>query len=211
MMKSMADTSRLPPGARWLPGWLDPDRQRLLLGELRAIIAQAPLYVPTMPRTGKEMSVRMTNCGSLGWMTDKLGGYRYQATHPGTNEPWPPIPGVLLDLWRSVAGYSARPEACLINFYSAEARMGSHRDTDEVDLSAPVVSVSLGDEAIFHVGGLRRDDPKARVTLRSGDVFVLGGASRLAYHGIDRVVAGTSDLLPEGGRINLTMRRVSMP
>ena len=205
----MGDTSRLPAGVRLMVGRLDLALQQRLLDEIRAVIRRAPLYVPTMPRTGKELSVRMTNCGCLGWMTDQAGGYRYQATHPVTDVPWPPIPDSLLDLWREVAPAAAPPEACLVNVYGAGARMGSHRDADESDLTAPVVSVSLGDDAIFHVGGLRRGDPKVGVTLRSGDVFVLGGPSRLAYHGIDRVLPGTSTLLPEGGRINLTLRRVS--
>ena len=164
-----------------------------------------------MPRTGKPFSVRMTNCGPLGWVSDATGGYRYQATHPVTGEPWPPMPDCLVKLWDRVTGYPAPPEACLINYYAPSARMGSHRDEDEEDKAAPVVSISLGDDATFHVGGLRRSDPKQRLVLRSGDVFVLGGAARLAYHGIDRIHAGTSDLLAEGGRFNLTLRRVTAP
>ena len=207
----MVAPSRLPAGARWLPGWFSPDQQRQVLTEILQVIRRAPLYVPIMPRTGKEMSVRMTNCGALGWTTDKAGGYRYQATHPVTHQPWPPIPGLLIEVWREVSNYAAPPEACLVNVYRDGARMGSHRDMDEVDLAAPVLSVSLGDDAVFHVGGRERGDPKARVTLRSGDVFILGGQSRLAYHGVDRIEAGSSDLLPDGGRINLTLRRVSRP
>lgn len=157
------------------------------------------------------MSVRMTNCGPLGWVTDQERGYRYQAVHPVTGYPWPAIPPALLDLWSQVSDYPAPPEACLINYYSSSARMGSHRDADEQDFSAPVVSVSLGDDAVFHVGGPRRADPKARMILKSGDVVVLGGEARLAYHGIDRMLPGTSDLLNEGGRINLTLRRVTKP
>lgn len=207
----MAAAYRLPAGARWLPGWFGPDQQRQVLAEIAEVIRVAPLYVPTMPRTGKEMSVRMTNCGALGWMTDKVGGYRYQATHPVTHKPWPPIPSLLHEVWREVSNYAAPPEACLVNVYREGARMGSHQDRDEADLAAPVLSVSLGDDAVFHVGGRERADPKTRVTLRSGDVFVLGGQSRLAYHGVDRIEAGSSDLLPDGGRINLTLRRVSRP
>lgn len=164
-----------------------------------------------MPRTGKEMSVRMTNCGALGWVTDQERGYRYQAQHPVTGRPWPAIPAELIDLWSEVADHPAPPEACLVNYYSHIAKMGSHRDADEQDFSAPVVSVSLGDDAVFHVGGPRRSDLKTRMTLKSGDVVVLGGESRLAYHGIDRMLPATSDLLDEGGRINLTLRRVTKP
>ena len=162
-----------------------------------------------MPRTGTPFSVEMSNCGALGWVSDMAGGYRYQATHPVTGKPWPPMPEVLLALWRNVARCPVPPEACLINLYHAKAKMGAHQDRDEADFSAPVVSVSLGDDAVFHVGGLKRTDPKVRVTLRSGDVLVLEGASRLAFHGIDRVLPGTSLLLPQKGRINLTLRRVT--
>jgi alkylated DNA repair protein (DNA oxidative demethylase) len=118
------------------------------------------------------------------------------------------MPRQLTDLWDEVADFRHRPEACLINYYSAGTRMGSHRDADEEDFVAPVVSVSLGDDAVFHVGGARRGDAKQRLTLRSGDVVVLGGEARLAYHGIDRILPGTSTLLAEGGRLNLTLRRV---
>jgi alkylated DNA repair protein (DNA oxidative demethylase) len=200
-------------GADWqhLAGFLTATQQTELLAVIRAIIAAAPLYHPTMPRTGSPFSVRMTNCGSAGWVSDAQGGYRYQATHPITGQPWPPMPTMLLRIWEDVAAYPAPPEACLINFYAPSAKMGSHRDEDEEDKSAPVLSISLGDDATFHIGGARRADPKQRLILRSGDVFVLGGASRLAYHGIDRIHAGTSALLPEGGRFNLTLRRVTRP
>ena len=198
-------------GFRSLPGYFEHAAQTRLVEAIRCVIADAPLYIPAMPKTGKEMSVRMTNCGSLGWVTDQPRGYRYQAVHPVTERPWPAVPPVLLDLWSAVASYPEPPEACLINYYSHSARMGSHRDADEQDFSAPVVSVSLGDDAIFHVGGPRRSDPKIRMTLRSGDVVVLGGDARLAYHGIDRMLPGTSTLLPEGGRFNLTLRRVTRP
>jgi alkylated DNA repair protein (DNA oxidative demethylase) len=157
------------------------------------------------------MSVRMTNCGPLGWVTDKERGYRYQATHPVTGRPWPAMPHILLDLWREVANYPAPPEACLVNYYDAGAKMGLHQDKDEEDFDAPVLSVSLGDTAIFRVGGRARKDPTRTLELKSGDVVVLGGEDRLAFHGIDRVLSGTSDLLPEGGRINLTLRRVTKP
>jgi alkylated DNA repair protein (DNA oxidative demethylase) len=201
----------IPQGFSYLSGYLDEERQLKLLAAVRAVVAHSPLYTPTMPRTGKPMSVRMTNCGSLGWLTDKDGGYRYQPTHPGNGLAWPPIPYPLMRLWREVADYAAPPEACLINYYAEGCRLGSHQDSDEADMSAPVLSVSLGDDALFHVGGLRRADPKERLVLRSGDVVVLGGAARLAYHGIDRINPGTSDLLAEGGRFNLTLRRVTLP
>jgi alkylated DNA repair protein (DNA oxidative demethylase) len=198
-------------GFRHLAGYFNPPQQAALLAELRALIEAAPLFVPRMPRSGKPFSVRMTNCGPLGWVSDKDGGYRYQAGHPETGRPWPAMPQRLLNLWNALANYAHDPEACLINYYSAGAKMGSHRDADEADFAAPVVSVSLGDDAVFHVGGRERSDAKRRLLLKSGDVVVLGGEARLAYHGIDRVLPGTSSLLAEGGRFNLTLRRVARP
>jgi len=195
-------------GFRHLAGYFGPAQQQALLGELRDVIRIAPLFVPRMPRTGKPFSVRMSNCGTLGWVSDREGGYRYQATHPETGLPWPAMPRQLTDLWDEVAEFRHRPEACLINYYSGGAKMGSHQDADEADFAAPVVSVSLGDDAVFHVGGRQRTDAKRRIVLKSGDVLVLGGEARLAYHGIDRVLPGTSSLLAEGGRLNLTLRRV---
>jgi DNA oxidative demethylase len=201
------------PGVVFRPGYFDAAAQRALWGELSEVLAVAPYFRPTMPRTGKPFSVAMSNCGSLGWVSDKAGGYRYQATHPVTGQPWPKMPQALTDLWHAVSGYPGPAEACLINFYdstqNASTKMGSHVDRDEADFTAPVVSVSLGDDAVFHVGGLARTDSKSRVTLRSGDVLSFGGPARLCHHGIDRVLPGTSMLLPEGGRINLTMRRVT--
>ncbi len=209
-MASHDQSQDLPQGAVHLKGFIELHQQRLLIREIAAIIAMAPLFTPTMPRTGKPFSVQMTNCGRLGWVSDKAGGYRYQATHPETNRAWPDLPASLLTLWTAVAQCPLKPEACLVNVYRSGAKLGSHRDEDEQDRSASVVSVSLGDDAVFHVGGAKRGDSKCRVTLKSGDVFILGGPSRLAYHGIDRVAPGTSMLVPGGGRINLTLRRVTI-
>jgi alkylated DNA repair protein (DNA oxidative demethylase) len=201
----------LPKGVRHIPGYLDRDAQEALVEDIRKVVQAAPLYIPVMPRTGKEMSVRMTNCGSLGWVTDKERGYRYQPTHPVTGEPWPPIPDALLRLWQEVAGYSHPPEACLVNFYTDAAKMGLHQDRDEIDLAAPVVSVSLGDDCLFRVGQTSRDGQTKSFRLRSGDLVVLGGEGRLAFHGVDRIYPATSTLLKNGGRINLTLRRVTAP
>ena len=198
-----------PSGFQHFPGLLGSAEQANLLTEVRRVIAKAPLYSPAMPRTGKLLSVRMTNCGEFGWLTDKEQGYRYEPVHPVTGKPWPPIPAMLLKLWSELGKFPAPPEACLVNYYAGAAKLGSHRDEDEAERSAPVLSVSLGDSAVFHVGGLQRADPKTRIDLDSGDVVILGGVARMAFHGIDRVHAGTSDLLAEGGRINLTLRRVT--
>jgi DNA oxidative demethylase len=197
------------PGFDYIPGALSPAQQADLVAAIESVVADAPLFTSHMPKTGKPMSVRMTNCGPFGWVSDKDLGYRYQAGHLETGKPWPPIPNELLAIWRRYAGFEGLPEACLVNFYGAGTKMGSHVDMDEKEPRAPVVSVSLGDDAVFHVGGLKRSDPKKRFTLRSGDVVVLGGQARFAYHGIDKVLSGTSNLLPGGGRINLTMRRVT--
>lgn len=199
----------LSEGLLHFPSYFDRSSQEVLVEVVRDIVVQAPLYVPTMPGTGKPMSVRMTNCGSLGWVTDKERGYRYQATHPVTGEPWPAIPQMLLELWHEVSGYNKEPEACLVNFYSDDAKMGLHQDRDETDFNAPVLSVSLGNCCLFRVGGLDRKDRTSSLKLESGDVFVLGGAGRLRFHGVDRIYPGTSTLLKNGGRINLTLRRVN--
>ncbi|MBY5408835.1 alpha-ketoglutarate-dependent dioxygenase AlkB [Rhizobium leguminosarum] len=200
---------RLLSGIRHLPGYLDRARQEALVEVIRTVVAEAPLYVPAMPGTGKPMSVRMTNCGPLGWVTDKERGYRYQPTHPATGRPWPDMPQQLLDIWNDVSGYDEPPEACLVNFYSDEARMGLHQDKDEQDLKAPVVSISLGNSCIFRVGGLSRNDRTLSFKLSSGDLVVLGGAGRLCFHGVDHIHPATSTLLKNGGRINLTLRRVN--
>ena len=202
----MSDTS----GIQLRIGYLDRPAQEDLLAAIRRAVADAPLFVPRMPRTGKPFSVRMTNCGRLGWLSDKDGGYRYEPRHPETGKPWPAIPPMLLALWDDVGG-GAPPDACLINYYSPGAKMGLHQDRDEEDFSAPIVSVSLGDTGVFRVGGATRKGPTQRLELASGDVLLMGGAARLAYHGIDRILAGSNDLLPEGGRINITMRRVCRP
>ena len=205
----MSKSQPLPPGLVYLPDHFDADAQPALVADIRAVVAAAPLFVPEMPRTGKPMSVRMTNCGPLGWVTDRTGGYRYQPTHPVTGDPWPPIPQALLDLWIECSGCARPPEACLVNFYDDTAKMGLHQDRDETDFSAPVVSVSLGDQCLFRIGGTARNDPTRSFRLSSGDVVVLGGESRLFFHGVDRIYPGTSTLLKNGGRINLTLRRVN--
>lgn len=213
-MIATAKSSPLFEGFRVYPGLLDAAAQADLVAALRSAVASAPFFTPTMPRSGKPFSVRMTNLGSLGWVSDR-NGYRYQATHPETGKPWPPIPEMVLDLWRGVADYPHEPEACLVNYYGAGTRMGLHQDRDEEDFSAPVVSISLGDACLFRIGGLKRNDPTQSLRLSSGDVVVLGGGARLAFHGVDRIYPGTSTLLkdwfPDGGRINLTLRRVTEP
>lgn len=199
----------LAPGIRYFPDYFDPQQQDALVEEIRLVVSKAPLYVPAMPKTGKEMSVRMTNCGELGWVTDKERGYRYQAAHPVTHQPWPAIPQPLLTLWQDVSACPQPPEACLVNFYSDTAKMGLHQDRDEQNLKAPVVSVSLGDTCLFRFGGTERSAKTQSIKLSSGDVVVLGDEGRLAFHGVDRIYPGSSTLLKNTGRINLTLRRVT--
>ncbi|PTM39329.1 alpha-ketoglutarate-dependent dioxygenase AlkB [Bosea sp. 124] len=198
------------PGVVHWPGYLAPQAQAALVDDLREVARFAPFFQPRMPRTGKPFSVRMTNCGSLGWVSDEAG-YRYQPLHPATGEPWPPMPAVLSQAWRELAGYPHPPEACLVNFYEASAKMGLHQDRDEQAFDAPVLSLSLGDTAVFRIGGTQRGGKTVSLKLASGDALLFGGEARLAYHGIDRILAGSSALLPQGGRINLTLRRVTKP
>ncbi|MFI4974252.1 MAG: alpha-ketoglutarate-dependent dioxygenase AlkB family protein [Caulobacterales bacterium] len=195
----------IPPGFRRLPGRLDAESQRALLDEVFAAVEAAPFYRPVTPG-GKPMSVEMTNLGPLGWITD-AAGYRYAPLHPLTGRPWPPMPRMLLDLWAEEADPHTPPDACLVNLYREGARMGLHQDRDEADFAFPVLSVSLGDTAVFRIGGVRRGGASATVKLASGDVCVLAGEARLAHHGVDRVLGGSSRLVAGGGRINLTLRR----
>ena len=198
------------PGLKHTSGMLNRAEQEALVAELRLAVIKAPLFVPLMPRTGRPFSVRMTNLGSLGWVSDR-NGYRYQPQHPETAGPWPAMPQAVLDIWNKVSGYDQPPEACLVNFYQGGAKMGLHQDKDEEDFAAPVVSISLGDTAVFRIGGTERGGKTSTLKLSSGDVLVMGGKARLSFHGIDRVNVGTSTLLKEGGRINLTLRRVTKP
>ena len=197
-------------GFRFLPEYFSPAQQKALVAEILSLLETCPLYRGAMPRTGKAMSVRNSNLGPLGWVSD-IKGYRYQPTHPATGEPWGPIPKAMLDLWSDVSDYPAPPQACLVNWYEAGSRLGLHIDADETARDAPVVSVSLGSRALFRLGGLERSDPTSSMRLASGDVVVLGGVSRRAYHGVDRIYPDSSTLIPGGGRINLTLRRVTAP
>lgn len=192
-----------------VPSYLDATAQQVLLADIEAAIAAAPLFQPCMPKTGKPFSVKMTNCGALGWVSDRKG-YRYQATHPETGKPWPGIPPLALRAWSELAHYPHAPEACLVNVYGPGAHMGLHQDRDEDDFAAPVVSLSLGCSCIFRFGASTRGGKTQSLELASGDALVLGGPARLTYHGVARILPGTSALL-DGKRINLTLRRVTKP
>jgi len=199
----MAETS----GFRLLPGRLSPADQADLISDVLSAARAAPFHVQSTPG-GKPMSVETTGMGPLSWVTDRLG-YRYEPRHPLTGRPWPPIPPLLQTLWRDLADAEVPADAVLVNLYRPGARMGLHRDEDEADFRFPVLSVSLGDTALFRIGGLSRKDPTRSLRLASGDVCLLAGEARLAYHGIDRIIPGSSRLVPGGGRINLTLRRAA--
>ena len=187
-------------------GYLDRAAQAALVADLRAVARAAPVFTPET-RFGKPMSVRMTSAGRFGWYSDRRG-YRYIGTHP-SGAAWPPIPDRVLAIWRALCGAARDPECCLVNFYGEGARMGLHQDRDEADFTQPVLSVSLGDDGLFRIGGAERDGRTQSIWLGSGDVVVMGGAARLAYHGVDRIRFGSSTLLPGGGRVNLTLRVVT--
>lgn len=194
-------------GFRLLPGKLSAQQQQALLDEVLAKAVEAPFVHQTTPG-GKPMSVAMTSFGALGWTTDAKG-YRYEPKHPATGRFWPAIPAILTELWSELVDPEVPPDACLVNFYNIDARMGLHQDKDEADLRFPVLSVSLGDTAVFRLGGARRSDPTSSMKLASGDVCILAGEARLFHHGVDRILPGSSRLVPGGGRINLTLRRAA--
>ena len=211
LMATQNDFSEgFPEGFAHLPLYFDPAQQQALIAAVKAGVDNAPFYQPTMPRTGAPLSVVMSNFGPLGWVTDKDKGYRYEPAHPKTGADWPALPKLLSDLWDAVADYPAPPEACLINWYRDGAKMGMHVDNDEQNVRAPVVSVSLGDPALFRIGGPKRGGPTKGIKLFSGDVVVLAGAARMCHHGVSKIFYGESALVPKGGRINLTMRRVNL-
>ena len=203
----------IAPGVTLWRERFSPQAQKHLLDDVLEKLKEAPLYRPVMPGTGKPFSVEESNFGALGWVSDKAG-YRYQTTHPVTGAAWPAIPQVLLDLWAEI-NPPPGPQCCLVNFYRADAKMGLHQDRDEQDVTAAVIGVSLGDEGLFRIGGKYVDGKWARsgntvsVKLASGDVVAFGGPARLAYHGIDRIRPGSSQLIPGGGRLSLTLRRVA--
>lgn len=166
-----------------------------------------------LPRTpgGQPFSVRQMNFGPLGWVSDSRG-YRYEPAQPETGEPWPDMPGAVRDLWASLLPEAPSPECCLVNHYEGAAKMGLHRDADEDDQTTPILSISLGQPARFRIGNRTRKGPTRSVILNSGDVIILGGASRQFHHGIDRLMPADDLFAPDigvPGRLNLTLRRVT--
>jgi alkylated DNA repair protein (DNA oxidative demethylase) len=200
-----ADIERLIDGFQFHPAALSREQQEALAQAVMALAQDTPFYSPTVPG-GRRMSVAITGLGPLSWTSD-AAGYGYVASHPATGRPWPSMPPILVGLWRRLAPGAPDPDACLVNLYRGGARMGLHQDRDEQDFSVPVLSISLGDSAMFRIGGLKRSDPTRSLKLSSGDVCLLTGPARLAFHGIDRVTQGSSTVVPGGGRLNLTLRR----
>ena len=192
-------------GFKVYKGLIDPARQSEMLQDLRAVIRNAPLFSPMTPY-GKPMSVRMSSAGKYGWFSDR-SGYRYRQQHPAGHD-WPPIPQSVLSIWDQISGVERQPDCCLINFYGRSARMGMHQDKDEADFGWPVLSISLGDDGLFRIGNKTRGGKTESLWLGSGDVVLMGGDARLTYHGVDRIKPGSSTLLRDGGRINLTLRVV---
>lgn len=208
------EAQQIAPGAFHYPAFLDAAAQERLAQEIADAISAAPLFISRMPKSGLPMSVRMTNCGPLGWMSDKERGYRYEPRHPETGAPWAPIPQMLLDIWDALTAYPKPPEACLVNVYAADAKMGLHQDRDEADVEAPILSLSLGADCRFRLGGRKRADKTIAFTLSSGDALILSGPARLCFHGVDRILPSILTPLPgplagQGARVNLTLRRVT--
>ena len=202
----MTATGLVLRGIQVYSGWLSRDAQVAMAADVAAVLEAAPLVQPVTPR-GQKMSVRMSACGAYGWITDRKG-YRYEPRHPnGMN--WPAIPPTVLEVWQALCPQARAPESCLINWYGEGARMGMHQDRDEADFGQPVLSISLGDDALFRIGNVTRGGKTDSLWLRSGDVLVMGGEARLLHHGIDRVRTGSSAVWPGGGRINLTLRVVT--
>ncbi|MEO8499889.1 MAG: DNA oxidative demethylase AlkB [Vicinamibacteria bacterium] len=207
----VAETSRsrepLAEGA-WLLRGFALDVEEALRAVLARIVAKAPFRHMVTPG-GYRMSVAMTNCGGFGWITDR-GGYRYDALDPDSGRPWPGMPRAFLELAERAAAAASYPgfvpDACLINRYEKGARMSLHQDRNEVDLKAPIVSISLGLPAVFLFGGDERTDRPRRIPIHHGDVAVWGGASRLAFHGIAPLKEGEHKTMGRR-RINLTLRQ----
>lgn len=178
----------------------------------RTVVSQAPLFRPTMPGSGQPFSYTMTNCGELGWVADRQG-YRYQQNHPDTGKRFPVMPQVIQELALALAletGNSGfRPESCLLNFYRKGQKLGLHQDNTENNLSAPIVSISLGDSGVFILGGFHRADETKQYIIQSGDCIVMSGESRSYFHSFKGIMTNTSSLLKNGGRLNLTIRQVN--
>ena len=200
--------AKLPPGLSHRPGLLGPAAQAALYEAVQAVARAAP-FAHARTKMGLTLAA-MTNAGDAGWWSD-LKGYRYETRNPATGQAWPPMPEVFRDaVAAAVAGTpwpGFTPDACLINFYGEGAKMGLHQDRDEKDFAQPIVTISLGDDGDFQIGGLTRRERAEVLVLKSGDALVMGGDSRMRFHGIRKIHPGTSPLADLTGRISLTFRK----
>lgn len=190
-------------GATIWKGFLDRMAQDAMVADLRRVGSTAP-FRHYMTPGGRKMTVKMSGAGEVAWMSGR-SGYGYASYQPD-GASWPDIPECILNVWKAVTDVKRLPDSCLINFYGDGAKMALHQDRDETETQWPVVSISLGDDALFRLGGLSRSDRTKSIWLTSGDVAVLSGRSRLAFHGIERTKFASSTLLPSGGRLNVTLR-----
>jgi alkylated DNA repair protein (DNA oxidative demethylase) len=201
-------SAKLPAGLLHRPGLLDPAGQQGLLAAVREVARAAP-FAHARTKMGLT-SAAMTNAGDAGWWSD-LKGYRYETRNPATGKSWPPMPEVFREVVaRAVADTpwpDFTPDACLINFYGEGAKMGLHQDRDEKDFAQPIVTVSLGDDGDFQIGGMTRSDRGQVLVVKSGDALIMGGDSRMRFHGIRKIHFGTSPLETLAGRISLTFRK----
>lgn len=199
-------------GFIFFKNYLTNERQQEILKDLEILLEESPPFINIM-WNGQPFKVMNSNAGLYGWYSHPSFGYRYQTTHPETNLPWPKIPESILkiikELTESTGYLDFRPECCYINLYPKEGSLGPHRDESETNLTAPIISISLGDTAQFHLGGKERKDKSEKILIESGDCYIQGGESRMFYHSVKKILPGTSDLVSkEGGRINLTIRQV---
>ncbi len=201
--------ARLPEGVIFRAHALVMKDQTQLWDDVRGIIATAPL-ARLRTKGGGQTSAAMTNCGAAGWWSDPKG-YRYVTANPATGASWPAFPPSFLAAVRKIARDSPwpdfAPDACLINFYEPGAKMGLHQDKDERDFAHPIITVCLGDDADFLIGGFSRSDKTQALIVRSGDALIMGGASRMRFHGVRKIYPGTSPLPDVGGRFSLTFRK----
>lgn len=187
------------------------DEQHQILRECQAVIENAPLFRAIMP-TGADFRYLCTSAGDYGWLSDRKG-YRYVSKHPITRVPFPPIPRLIQQIAFEAAqtcGLPLRPESALINWYDEDSQLGLHQDRTE-STDAPVVSISIGDDCVFIIGGPQRSDPKRKIILKSGDVLVMGAEHRFVFHGVERIVPGTAPIelgFEQAGRFNITVRQV---
>jgi len=201
-------TSTLPDGLIYKENYLNIIQQEKIFDTIKILKKSAPFRKLTT-KSGKSFSAKITNCGDYGWWSD-LKGYRYTKTDPDTNLPWPPMPKYLLNTIKNFVKTSNykyfSPNSCLINFYESNDKMGIHQDKDEVNLKHPIITISIGASADFIIGGFSRSEKKMVLNLKSGSILILGGKSRMRFHGIKKIHNHTSPIFSLKGRISLTFR-----